>query len=621
MKLQGFIVLVFFTSFLAEGELQANQLSLGNEPKGNENPKISSQITSVLEKMKSMGVTRSNVQDTKPQTLSTPIIKVDSSGNIQVYIYVTEVNDANLEQLKTLEVEIEITNAKYKIVQGWVPFDKMEEVANLSFVVKISPPSYGQTKTGSVNTEGDAILGSDDVRELGIDGTGVKVGVISDGVDNMATSQAMGDLPHNIDVNPALLGSGDEGTAILEIIHDIAPGANLAFSGAGTSLGFIQAISFLVNTANVDVIVDDLGFLGEPYFEDGPVAQEAANAVSQGVVFVSAAGNDAQNHYQAMYIDTDPADVDNNLHDFGLAAGEGSDIGMNVLIPPLQSVSFFLQWNDKFGQSSNDYNLFVFDPFTIDLLAASTGEQNGDDNPIEFVVITNLSFVDFIPVLVVINRFSGQARTLEMFFNGLPGDLTLIEYNVPSDSIFGHPAVPDVIAVGAVPVSNPDVIEPFSSQGAVSIFFPSFESRSKPDVVAPDGGSTTVPGFMPFFGTSAAAPHAAGVAALLLEAEQNLVLANTNSLVLLNQNLSPSDISNILRNTAEDLGPPGTDKYIWFWKDRRLCRRAICCAKTNTHTNIYTYTRINPHAHPTSKSSTDNFSHSDYNAYHPTTNI
>jgi len=508
-----------------------------------EDSKLSSRIRETLTKMKTMGVTRSNVQDFNPQELSSPLVKLDESGNVQTYIHVSEVNEENLSQLEALGVGVEIANEKYKIVQGWVPFDKLEEVASLGFVIKVTPPIYGKTRTGSVNTEGDAVLGSDDVRDtLGFDGTGVLVGVISDGVDSMAGSQATGDLPDNVIIgNP---GRDDEGTAILEVIHDIAPGARLAFSSGLTTARFMDAISFLTDMG-ADVIIDDLGFPGEPFFEDGPVAQEAADAVAQGVVFVSAAGNDADQHYQALYKDTDPADDSNNLHDFGLAAGGESDIAMRVRIPPQETVVFILQWNDPFGRSSNDYDLFLFDPSTGDVIGSGTDVQNGDDDPIESAAITNPSSSASAEVDIVINRLSGQAKTLEMFFNG---PVIQEEFNVPEDSVFGHPAVPGVIAVGAVPSNDPNRIEPFSSQGPVSISFPS-ENRPKPDVVAPDRISTAVPGFSLFTGTSAAAPHVAGTVALMLDK---------------NPNLAPEEVASILGDTAIDLGQSGFDDIFGF---------------------------------------------------------
>jgi subtilisin family serine protease len=550
-----FVVGIVLCISPSRDESLGTELSWGyrvKEKDTKENSKLSSRIREVVDKMKSMGVTRSNIQDIKPQELSTPLVKVNESGEIQVYIHVEEVNEENLVKLRALGVKIEIANAKYKIIQGWVPFDKVEEVSNLSFVKKITPPSYGKTRTGSVTTEGDVILGSDDVRNvLGFDGTGVTVGVISDGVDNIAASQATGDLPDNVIIgNP---GEGNEGTALMEIIHDIAPGAELAFSSGLSTLEFIGSIDFLISIG-ADVIVDDLGFLGEPFFEDGNVAKEVKDAVDKGVVFVSAGGNDADQHYQALYVDTDPTNNQpgtgspSDDHDFGLAAGEASDTGWRFAVPPRRNVSVILQWNDRFGKSSNDYDLFLTNVTQGGIqVDSSTGLQDGNDDPIEIVVASN-STSSFVQFALFINRFSGEPKTLEIFFDG-PVIIIEDQFNVPEDSVFGHASVPGVITVGAIPADNPSTIEVFSSQGPVSIFFPSFESRPKPDVVAPDGVSTSASGFDPFLGTSASAPHVAGVVALILDK---------------NPNLTPTEVANALGNTSIDLGQPGFDNIFGF---------------------------------------------------------
>ena len=134
----------------------------------------------------------------------------------------------------------------------------------------------------------------------------MKVGVISDGVDAWRTSQSSNDLPDSIEVDPNSPGSGDEGTALLEIVHDLAPGAKLAFSGPYTSLDMVDSILWLANEAfdgeGADVIVDDYRFYFEPYFEDGMVAQAAADAVAGGAVFVSAAGNSGDRHYAGGFV-------------------------------------------------------------------------------------------------------------------------------------------------------------------------------------------------------------------------------------------------------------------------------------------------------------------------------
>jgi hypothetical protein len=58
------------------------------------------------------------------------------------------------------------------------------------------------------------------------------------------------------------MAPGAEGTALLEIVHDLAPGAQLSFANADTDVAFNQAVSAMA-AAN-DVVVDDLGFFGMP---------------------------------------------------------------------------------------------------------------------------------------------------------------------------------------------------------------------------------------------------------------------------------------------------------------------------------------------------------------------
>lgn len=532
-----------------------------------EENKVSSQILSVVKKIQSQGITRDTVSELKTEELSSALVKVNQSGSIQVYIYVDEVTDEYINALSDLDVSIEITNEKLAIIQGWIPFWKIDEVSNLDFVIRITAPSYGTTLQGSVTTEGDSVVRADDVRDmLDIDGSGVTVGVISDGVQNRASSQATGDLPGEICiVDP---GGGDEGTAMLEIIYDIAPGSHLAFSPTGgTTLGFIQSIDDLITICDVDVIVDDIKFFAEPYYEDGPVADAVSDAIKQGVLFVSAAGNEADGqHYQALYEDTNPvldANMGNPLadfHDFGIEAGDVSDIGMPLLIGPGEVVTVFLQWNDQalgdvqdnVGLSSNDYDLILV-PFTANFLCdigqdivigcASVQVQDGSQDPFEAVSILNTSIIDPLLVDVGIDRFSGDPRTLELFING---NGIFADYSTSSDSVSGHQAVQENIAVGAVPWDDPLTVEPLSSQGPSTIFFPSFVERPKPDIVAPNNVSITGAGGFPigspgiFPGTSASAPHVAGVAALILEADSSL---------------TPAEVKNAMTSTADDIVP------------------------------------------------------------------
>ncbi len=533
----------------------------------NGSPKLNSKLKGVMNKLSEMAVTRSNDQSLKLSELSNPMLKIDDNGNVEVFLYCNEVSAENLEQLLSLGLIVEDMNEEYKIVQGWLPYEHLESASEMGFVVKVTPPDYAHTRVGSVTTQGDAVLGSDDVRNiLGFDGTGIKIGVISDGVDSLAVSQATGDLPGFVDVGSNANG-GDEGTAMLEIIHDIAPGAELAFHTAfPTSTQFLNAITFFMNNG-VDIIVDDVGFLTQPYFQDGELAQAAQNAVDNGILFFSAAGNDADRHYQAFYVDDGGLDPDDDLHNFGAAAGQGNDVGMTYEIPGGGIAAFFLQWSDPFGASSNDYDLFIFEGNTE--VASSIDLQNGSQDPIEFTAVENTGFGSIF-VDIIIRKFSGTAQTLEINFN-LDGNL--IEFNVPQDAIYGHPAAAGVLATAAFDWMTPNTIEAFSSQGPASIISPSdaaissraaiSELRQKPEISAPDGVSTTAPGFATFFGTSAAAPHAAAVAALVLEALETSQ-SNSSAVDPTISKRQVVEVRNALTSTAVDLGQPGFDNVSGF---------------------------------------------------------
>ena len=186
-------------------------------------------------------------------------------GRVQVYVRVTDSSPAALTLLEREGLAVQRFDAAAGIVQGWISTVALDSVAALDFVRSIEPPDYAKTRVGAVTTAGDQILRADELRALGADGAGVRVGVISDGVDSIASSRASGDVPNSVSI-VTFRGSGDEGTAMLEIIHDLAPAAELGFCGPETSLEMAACIADLRSTFGADIIVDDLGFLGEPYF-------------------------------------------------------------------------------------------------------------------------------------------------------------------------------------------------------------------------------------------------------------------------------------------------------------------------------------------------------------------
>jgi subtilisin family serine protease len=403
-------------------------------------------------------------------------------------------------------------------IEGWLPTPNLDALQSVPSVRTIRPVLPGRLRATA-----DAASRADLARATGFDGTGVTVGVISDGA---------GTLPASSVPAGCAAGNGAEGQALLEIVGTLAPGTRRLFSeGASSSEAFIASVACL-RAAGATVIVDDLGFFDEPFFQDGPVAEAVRQAVDAGVSFHSAAGNEALEHYAATF-------RGDTLHDF---SGTG-DIYDDITVAPGGTLDCVLQWDDPFGASANDYDLLLYDMSETPpvLVTDSTDPQTGTQDPIEIVSAVHRGGAVG-HAGIAIRRASGDVRDLQLFCFGGQS----YEYVTPAGSLVGHPAVPGVVAVAAVDVADPalDTVEPYSSQGPVIIRFPAAETRAKPDLAAFDGVTTTTPGFTSFFGTSAAAPDSAAVAALLLQK---------------NGCLAPADVRQRLVGSAVDIGAPGVD--------------------------------------------------------------
>ena len=522
---------------------------------------------------------------------------LDAQGRVQVYIRVSVIADDVLDGLQSLGVVVERQDDSGTLVQARVPVKALPQVAELEFVTAVTLPNYGHVNVGSKLTEGDALLDFNNLRAtLGVDGSGITVGVISDGIFGLSDAIASGDLPNTSlnrdgagklvstsggviatsfradgDLEGGFGGSpGAEGTAILEIVHDIAPSAQLRFANFDTDLEFIAAVDFLA--ANSDVVIDDIGFFGKPDDQTSNVSANTAvelNRSSNPIRgYYTAVGNDALRHYQETYVDsgtdgTPLVGIPGSFHQFAATSDTtdcfslGPNLANVLRVGPGQTAVVFLTWDDTFGGATTDFDLFIFENGTDSLVAFSVGDNPAIGDPVEAVAFTNNGATSkFFDIRIQNFQNASAAKTFDMFVTsggiGLACSAgTILNYNTLSSSVAVHgDAGGGVVSVGAIDASDPgiDDIESFSSRG------PTNNGVTKPDVSAIDGVSITGSGGFgaPFFGTSAAAPH---VAALLLDLIPGLLAGEEGD----DPAADRAALRAAILDTAVDLGDSGLD--------------------------------------------------------------
>ncbi|MBI3474237.1 MAG: IPT/TIG domain-containing protein [Acidobacteria bacterium] len=568
-------------------------------------------------------------------------LELDEQNNLFVDIKAV-VSDNLLQKLRELGVRIIRSEPNYRSIRAFVSPYQLEAVAGLPEVKFISPRSEAMTVgertdlvqrmsrgrspgfvqranrvreqlsaqlaniqggivcpggQGSQFSEGyDTHRVNDACGTFGVAGTGVKIGVLSDGVANLAASQALGDLPPTCPAGPpcvTVLDDGvaaciadnsptcDEGTAMMEIIHDLAPGANLYFATAFTSIeSFAQNIRDL-RTAGCDIIVDDVIYFVETPFQDGQdpsivstfdggvVSQAINDVTADGAMYFSSAGNEFnKDGGESGTFEGDFVDGGANSH---LTGGTVAKFGTTAY----DAITFaggpiILHWADPLGGSNNDYDLFRFNSTGTTVLDFSTDLQDGTQDPIE-----GLSGANAGDRIVVFKATAAAARFFHMVGFGASLAVTT------QGAIAGHAGSTGAFAVAATPAHLPicgnplvcptgpwpnpfdgtNIIEPFSSDGPRHIFFQgdgtpitpgNFTSTggvvlAKPEFTAADGVAVTGAGGFPnpFYGTSAAAPHAAAIAGLVKS---------------LDPTLTSNEIAGFMTNSAIDIMGAGTDR-------------------------------------------------------------
>jgi hypothetical protein len=462
-----------------------------------------------------------------------------------------------------------------KVVSGEISIEDLDDLASLDSLQFAQPAYKPITNVGNVTSQGDAAMQSDDARgQFSVDGSGVTIGVLSDSYNNLdgeSADIASGDLPDDVNVLLDLeSGGSDEGRAMLQLIYDVVPGADLAFRTAFISAtDFATGIGELVD-AGIDVIVDDIGYLDQPFFQDGIIAQAASEAFNQGVAYFSSAGNSGDDSYESTF--NPGTNYAENFFSGGFQGGiahqfaPGDEL-QQITLEAGESITLSFQWDDPFASTggtgaTRDLDIYLFDAEGTEVLASSTN-NNIDKDAFEILGFTNDSEeTQTYNLMLVHNTSVGSSESpSKIKYIDFDGLAEFNEYNTNSSTSFGHPNATGVVGVGAADFNNtpefgqdPPLLEDFSSFGGTPILFDTAgnrldnpEIRQQPQIVAPDGTQTTVAGFTNFFGTSAASPHAAAVAALMLDAAGG------------QDNITPTEIYQALIDTAIEMEDEGFD--------------------------------------------------------------
>ncbi|MEM0897709.1 MAG: S8 family serine peptidase [Verrucomicrobiota bacterium] len=487
------------------------------------------------------------------------------------------------------------------VINAWMPVVSMTAMSQLGGVDFIRP-AYRTTRSAATGgltvSQGDKAASADLARALvpGFSGEGITVGTLSDSFAR-ATSPATtatqdvanGDLPPGIEVISEFgQAATDEGRGMMQIINDLAPGAAqkfyTAFNGQADFANGIRALA----TAGCDIIVDDVFYFAEPFFQNGLVAQAVNEVTEGGAVYFSAAGNSGRQSYESPFrAATGTTGLSGGpLHDFD--PGAGVDTFLEITVGVGSSVTIIVQWDQPFFSVSGAPGC----QSDIDVLVTGSGagqfqalngslSNNVGGDALEILTFTNPGTIDIdgLPGAdtqfnLVFERFTGLSPDVikVLFFE--TGTFSVNEFDTQSSTLVGHANAQRAVAVAAAPYFNtpafgvtPPLLEPFSSPGGSPLLFEDDGTRlaqpldtAQPRITAPDGGNTTFFGsdlpstfpdetdtFPNFFGTSAAAPHAAAVAALVLEKA-----GGPGSLL-------PSDVDRILRDSAIEMGTPGID--------------------------------------------------------------
>ena len=347
-----------------------------------------------------------------------------------------------------------------------------------------------------ITSQGIYTIESNIVNNVGYTGQEVRVAVIDLGF-NITDHEIASNIAENRSFPATYNITGnnnvEHGTSVAQIVVDVAPNVELYLYNYRSAMDFLDLIDYLINRGDIDVVSMSLSQFGAGHYDGtSEFSQKVQEAEENGIIWINSAGNYADRHWSGVFED----DNSDGFHDFG------SDQDIDVTAHAGSTVRLQLTWSDPWDASNNDYDLFLLDSSGT-TVTSSTITQNGNVRPYEHITFAVPSTDTY---AIRISQVSGIASELKLFSRG---PHTFNEHRIAAGSVTIPGDSAGSVAVAAVHHDR-ETLMSYSSQG------PTSDGRVKPDISGPSHVMTST--HSSFGGTSAAAPHVAGVAALIKEA-------------------------------------------------------------------------------------------------------
>lgn len=432
------------------------------------------------------------VVDTALGRLETQRIETRDARDLKV-ILETDLPDAVTRLLAT-QTFARLRYRAGKRLQLSVPPDRLGQLAALlpaGNVLRLSYPHEAH-----VTSQGVELTGAANLHALEEQGAGVKIGIIDLGFASLAAAQSAGELPAGAivtDYTGSGTGGTNHGTQVAQIVHDMAPQAQLYLAKIETDIELQQAVDDMV-AAGVQVINHSVGWYGAAFYDGtGPICDAVNTAAANGIQWVNSAGNDRLRHYLATFTDSD-----GDLHHEFTANQDYNTVTLNANA----GLQLILNWDD-YPSTNVDYDLYVYDgdPQAGGAIVARSENRQGTFYPYPYEYLSYTAPVAGTYYIVAAKRRSTTPHLRLSLFSLGPN----LDVRTTASSLSQPADCANSLTVGATNLT--DVSESFSAEG------PTTDGRAKPDLSGPDRVATSLSGS--FSGTSAASPHVAGAVALL----------------------------------------------------------------------------------------------------------